>query len=309
MAEIGLLFPGQGAQAPGMGQDLCEKFASCRALFDTANEVLGYDLASCCFDGPAETLTRSDVAQPAIFTVSVAAMTALRESAPELEVAVSGGLSSGEWAALYAAGCISFEDALRLLQARGKFMQEACEARPGGMLSVIGLDSDTLQPICEASGLEMANLNSPGQTVLSGPVEGLEPAEKLAGEAGARKAVRLKVAGAFHSSLMRPAAEQLAEVISQVTLNAPAFPVCSNVTGQLHEADPELIRKKMVEQVYSSVRWIDNAQAMEALGISVFAECGPGKVLAGLFKRIDKSASVHNIYDIQTLETTLQKLF
>jgi [acyl-carrier-protein] S-malonyltransferase len=290
-----------------MGQGFAEADPEARALFDRASSVLGYDLAKVCFEGPADELTASDRAQPAIFLVSVAAYEALKKARPDLAFAATAGLSSGEWCALYVAGVVSFEDAVRVLEARGRFMQVACKQQPGSMLSVIGLPMDTLKEICAKANIEIANLNSPEQVVLSGPVDGIEAAEKLATEAGAKRAIRLNVAGAFHSVLMKSAAEQFGEFLKEVPMSAPQIPVLANVTGAPH-TNPEEIKRLMVEQITDSVRWVDCIQNMQGQGIDTFVECGPGKVLSGLIKRIDKGVSLHNIQDPTTLESALAAL-
>lgn len=293
-----LLFPGQGAQAVGMGRELADGLADCRALFDRASEIMGFDLLKLCVEGPIEELTKSCNTQPAIFVVSAAARAALaREAGGTLAVAGAAGLSSGEWAALYEAGVVSFENTVRILRARGQFMQEACEAAPGGMLTVIGLTVDQVREVAKASGLEVANLNSPVQTVLSGPADRLAAGEAAAKAAGAKRALRLTVAGAFHSSLMQPAADRLSGFLQDVEFRAPTCPVWSNVTGQPHGA-PDEIRRRMVEQVVSSVRWTDCFAGMAAAGMTQAFECGPGTVLAGLAKRIVPEAAVHNIFDL-----------
>ena len=293
-----LLFPGQGAQAVGMGRELAEGLDECRALFARAGDVLGFDVLQTCLEGPIEALTKSDVAQPAIFTVSVAAQTALAHFAGEkFRVAGAAGHSLGEWAALHEAGVVSFEDALRVLRARGQFMQEACTAVPGGMLTIIGLTLDRVQEVAQASGLEVANLNSPVQTVLSGHADRIAAGETAAKAAGAKRALRLTVAGAFHSSLMRPAGDRLAEFLKDVEFRAPKYPVWSNVTGQPHAA-PDEIRRLMVAQVVSSVRWTDGVADMVAAGMTAGFECGPGTVLAGLVKRIAPEAPVASIFDL-----------
>lgn len=293
-----LIFPGQGMQAVGMGVEFAEALEPCRALFDAASEILGYDLLRLCAEGPIEELTKSDVAQPAIFTVSVAARTALSHYAGGL-FAVDGaaGHSLGEWAALHAAGVVSFTDAVRVLKARGQFMQEACEAVPGGMLTLIGLPLETVRKVAEESGLEVANLNSPVQTVLSGHKDRLAAGEAAAKAAGAKRALVLPVAGAFHSSLMQPAADKLAAMLAGVEFRAPLFPVWSNVTGRPH-GEPSEIRRRMVEQVVSSVRWTEEYADMAAAGMSVAFECGPGTVLAGLGKRIAPEIPVHGIFSL-----------
>lgn len=305
MSKTAIIFPGQGAQAVGMGQDLAENIPACRDLFTHANEVLGFDLASVCFNGPEDDLTKSNHAQPAIFVVSAAAYVALQQSQPDLEPAALAGLSSGEWAALWAAGTVSFEDTLRVLEARGRFMQAACEVNAGGMLSVIGLSLDTLQEIAAACDIQIANLNSPEQTVLSGQVAGIEKAETMAKEAGAKRAIRLNVSGAFHSRLMAPAAAELADFLQEVTLTAPKAPVVSNVKGAPFSSTEE-IRELMVRQVTESVRWVEDIQWITAQGTTSFIECGPGKVLSGLVKRIDKQASIHNIQDQASLAKVVE---
>lgn len=293
-----LLFPGQGAQAVGMGHDLATELPECRALFEQASHILGFDLLRLCAEGPLEDLTRSSNTQPAVFVVSMAARLALAHLAgTTLAVAGAAGLSSGEWAALHEAGVVSFDDTVRILQARGQFMQEACEATPGGMLTIIGLSLDQVREVAAASGLEIANLNSPMQTVLSGQADRIAAGEAAAKAAGAKRALRLTVAGAFHSSLMQPAANRLAEVLKDIDFQAPSVPVWSNVTGRPHTT-PDAIRRRMVEQVVSSVRWTDCFTDMAAAGMDLALECGPGSVLAGLGKRIEPAVKVLNIFDL-----------
>jgi [acyl-carrier-protein] S-malonyltransferase len=293
-----LLFPGQGAQAVGMGRELAEGLAECRALFARASDILGFDLLKLCVEGPLEELTKSHNAQPAIFTVSAAARLALGHfGGGALSVAGAAGHSLGEWAALHEAGVVTFADAVRILQARGRFMQEACEATSGGMLTIIGLPLERVQEVAAASGLEIANLNSPVQTVLSGHADRLAAGETAAKAAGAKRALRLPVAGAFHSTLMQPAADRLADFLQGIEFRAPALPVWSNVTGKLHTT-PDEIRRRMVAQVVSPVRWTDSYADMAAAGMTSAWECGPGTVLAGLGKRIVPEATVHSIFDL-----------
>lgn len=308
MSKTAVIFAGQGAQAVGMGKDLAEAHPECRALFEKADAVLGYSLSKLCFDGPAEDLTQTRHCQPAIFVVSMAAYTALQKSAPGLAVDATAGLSLGEWTALCAAGVLGFEDTLRILEARGRFMQEACDQTEGGMISILGLPADALRPVCEASGLEMANLNSAGQTVLSGPKAGLDKAAELAKAAGAKRCIPLKVAGAYHSSLMKPAAEKLAAVLQGVTFGAPTFPVLANVTGQPHAGGSDTIRDAMLRQVTSSVRWQACVEWMKADGVSRYIECGPGKVLSGLVKQTQADAVTLNVENMESLNAAVAAL-
>ena len=295
-----LLFPGQGAQTVGMGAELAAGPEACRALFARASNVLGFDLLKLCLEGPIEELTRSCNTQPAIFVVSAAARAALGHSVGQpLQVSGAAGLSSGEWAALYEGHALTFEDTVRVLRARGQYMQDACEAAPGGMLTIIGLPPDRCAEIAQEAGIEVANYNSPLQTVLSGPADRLGAAETAAKAAGAKRALRLTVAGAFHSSLMRPAAEKLADFLEGIDIPPPKIPVWSNVTGKPHPADPTEIRRLMVAQVHSSVRWTDCfADMVQSGGMTTAFECGPGTVLAGLAKRMTPTCPVHNIFDL-----------
>ena len=295
-----ILFPGQGSQFVGMGKDLYDAVPECRALFDKADEVLGYSISTICFEGPEDELKKSHNTQPAIFTVSAAAFEAMKLKKP-MEFDVAAGHSLGEWGALYAAGVLSFEDTLKALKARGEFIQAACDANPGGMLAVIGLDGDPLVKIAEEAGVTLANINSPGQTVLSGTAEAIEKAATACKEAGARRALPLPVAGAFHSPLMQPAADRMAELLADIEFSAPTMPVFSNVTGAPHES-VEAIRANMVAQIIGPVRWVECMQSLVALGVTEAVECGPGKVLNGLMKRIDRSVSVTNIGALSDLE-------
>ena len=295
-----LVFAGQGAQFVGMGKDLAGKFPECAELYAEADAVLGYSLSRLCFEGPEEELTRSNHCQPAIFVTSVACYKAFCLEAGEPQAAGAAGLSLGEWSALHVGGALGFRDAIRVLEARGRFMQEACEERDGAMVSVIGLPVEVLESVCAVTGVEMSNLNSAQQTVLSGPREGIEAAEKLAGEKGAKKTVILKVAGAYHSSLMAPAAARLGEVLAGVEISQPALPVLSNVTGAPH-GGPDQIRENMVRQVTSPVRWMDCVQWFVDRDVHDFIEFGPGRVLSGLIKRIDKDARPRDIQGLDTL--------
>jgi [acyl-carrier-protein] S-malonyltransferase len=307
MSSWAAAFAGQGAQFVGMGRDLAEGDPEIGALFDRANGVLGFDLRKACFEGPIETLTRSNVCQPAIFVTSVACWTALRKRLPHAPFKAAAGLSLGEWSALHAAGVLDFDAALKVLEARGRFMQQACEEQAGGMVSVMGATPDQLRDLCARTGLVMANLNSDQQTVLSGPKAGVAEAEKLAVAAGLR-AVVLNVAGAFHSPLMRSARDRLEGVLRDVPFQAPRFTVLANVTGQPHAADAAGVREAMLRQVTDSVRWADCVKAAVQAGARTFVEFGPGKVLSGLIKRIDKEAVTLNIQDLPTLDKAVAVL-
>jgi len=306
MKKTAVIFPGQGSQAVGMGKDLIAAHPQASLWFERASDALGFDLAQVCFDGPAEELTRSDRAQPAIFVHSVVAWELLK-SRVDLAPAAAGGLSSGEWAALYAAGVVSFEDAIRILRVRGEAMQAACTAEPSGMVSIIGLDDEKILAICKDLDIQVANYNSPGQTVVSGKAAAVAKVPELAKAAGAKLAVPLPVAGAFHSRLMAPAEKIFADFLADIPFNEPAFPVMSNVTGSAH-ANAESIRRDMPRQITGSVRWVENVAAMAALGVEQVLECGPGKVLTGLVKRIDKSIALHNVCDVETLEKAVASL-
>jgi [acyl-carrier-protein] S-malonyltransferase len=302
MSHTAAVFAGQGAQAVGMGRDLTEAFPECKALFQRANDVLGFDLAKVCFEGPDTDLTKTNIAQPAIFVVSAACLAALRAKKPDFAFDVAAGLSLGEWTALYAAGVVSFDQAVRILEARGRFMQEACEERAGGMVSVMRLTVEQIQGIATQSGLTMANINSTEQVVLSGPKEGVAAAEAAVKAAGGR-AVVLNVAGAYHSPLMASAATKLEGALATETFQAPSVPVVSNVTGQPH-GGPDAIRKAMVAQVTGSVRWLDSVNWCATNGIDRYVEFGPGKTLTGLIKRIVPTAAAFNVADAAQADAT-----
>jgi [acyl-carrier-protein] S-malonyltransferase len=307
MSNRAIVFAGQGAQFVGMGKDLAEAHPECKALFDRADETLGYSLSSICFEGPAEELTKSNHCQPGIFVASVACYTALKLRVGELDLRGTAGLSLGEWTALHVAGALSFEDTLRVLEARGRFMQDACEARDGTMVSVIGLSMDKLHEICEVTGVEIANLNSAAQTVLSGERAGIEEAKRIADEAGAKRTFVLDVAGAFHSSLMQPAADRFVEVLGDVEIQVPSIPVVANVTGLPH-GEPDAIRAAMLKQVTCSVRWLAGIEWFQQNGVTSYIECGPGKVLSGLIRRIDRGAELLRVQDCGTLDNTAEAL-
>jgi [acyl-carrier-protein] S-malonyltransferase len=290
-----------------MGKDLGEKFPLAREWFARANAALGYDLAQICFAGPEAELTKTEHAQPGIFLVSWIALQILKERIPTLSYEATAGLSLGEFTALAAAGAMSFENGLRLVRKRGRFMQEACDATRGTMAAVIGLDEAPTREVCAQAGVVLANLNCPGQLVISGEAENIARACELAKAKGARRALPLTVAGAYHSPLMASAQPKLAAELEQVQITPPQVPVISNVTAQPHSG-PEAIRKLLVEQVTSSVRWEESMRYLLAQGYTRFIELGPGTALNGFMKRIDKNAAMLNVADVASLETTIAGL-
>ncbi len=301
------IFAGQGAQVPGMGKDFAEGDAELMKLFDAANGVLGFDLKKICFEGPAEELTKSNVCQPAIFVTSYAAYRALQKKRAT-PFACAAGLSLGEWGALCAAGVLDFESTLTVLEARGRFMQEACEATPSGMIAIVGASADQLAQLCEKTGCTVANINSAAQQVLSGSKDQIAQAATVAKELGIKRAIPLATAGAFHSPFMAPAREKLAPVLDGITFSAPKFPVLSNVTGKPHSDDPGAIKALMLEQVTGTTNWAADVLAAKELGATRFVEFGPGKVLSGLIKKIDASLTTLNVGDLASLDATVAAL-
>ena len=328
MSKTALLFAGQGAQAVGMGKDLAEKFPSAKAWFDRANAALGYDLASICFHGPEAELTKTENAQPGIFLVSWVAFQLLKEQiqslkskaqshgAPAatldfgqgtLDYQATAGLSFGEFTALTAADAMSFEDGLRVVRQRGRFMQEACEATRGGMAAVIGLDETSTREVCAEAGVTLANLNCPGQIVISGESDKIAKAVELAKAKGAKRAIDLPVAGAYHSPLMAGAQPKLQAELARVKLSPPVVPVISNVTGLAHGNAAD-ISPRLVEQMTSPVLWEKSMRYLLAQGFTRFIELGPGTALSGFMKRIDKGAQMLNVSDVASLEATAKTL-
>ena len=284
------MFAGQGAQVPGMGKDFAEADAEAMGFFDKANAVLGFDLKKVCFEGPAEELVKSNVCQPAIFVVSYAAYTALRKR-KAIDFAC-------------AAGVLDFDSTLKVLEARGRFMQEACEATPSGMIAIVGATPDQLKALCERTGCTVANVNSAAQQVLSGSKDAIAAAAVAAKELGIKRAIPLATAGAFHSPFMASAREKLAPVLDSVTFGVPRFPVLSNMTGRPHSSDPGAIKAAMLEQVTGTTNWAADVEAAKALGCTAFVEFGPGKVLSGLVKKIDATLATFNVSDVTSLEET-----
>ena len=277
------VFPGQGSQFPGMGKELFESNASAREMFLRANDILGFDITKVMFSGSAEDLKATAVTQPAVFLHSVITATCMEDFKPEM----TAGHSLGEFSALVAAGAMDFESALRLVAIRADAMQKACEAAPGTMAAILGLDFNTIEEICaKTDGVVVpANYNSPGQLVISGEMEAVQKACASLKEAGAKRALVLPVGGAFHSPLMAPAAERLAEAIENTEIRKPVCPIYQNVDA-LPNTDPAQIKANLLKQLTSPVRWAQSVQNMIADGATRFTEVGPGTVLAGLIKKI-----------------------
>jgi len=300
MGKIAILFPGQGAQTVGMGRILADKYPEVRWLYATANEILGYDITKLCFYGPAEELDSTVISQPAIFLTSIAALEALKIESPDVLLAAeaTAGLSLGEYTALVFSGVLSFEDGLKLVQKRGRAMQDASDATPSGMVSILGLERSQVEDLCnQARGdgtLQIAKLLCPGNIVISGTNAACERAAELALAMGAMKVVPLAVAGAFHTQIMHPADVILSEVIIGIDLKKPNIPVVSNVDAKPH-SDPEEIRAILVKQVLQPVLWETSMQYLLEQGFDTFYEVGPGRVLRGLLRRIDRKAVCHNV--------------
>ena len=307
MSKTALLFAGQGAQVVGMGKDLAATFPTAKAWLDRANVALGYDLASICFSGPEVELTKTDNAQPGIFLVSWVAFELLKERVPSLKFDATAGLSLGEFTALTAAGAMSFEDGLRVVRQRGSFMQEACDVTRGGMAAVIGLDEAPTREVCVEAGVVLANLNCPGQIVISGEADKITKACEIAKAKGAKRAIPLPVAGAYHSPLMAGAQPKLLAELAKTRISAPTVPVISNVNAQPH-GSPSEISARLVEQVTSSVLWESSMRYLLAQGFTRFIELGPGTALGGFMKRIDKSAQMLNVADAASLEATVKAI-
>lgn len=307
MSKTALLFAGQGAQTVGMGKDLAAAFPSARAWFNRANAALGYDLAAVCFRGPDAELTKTENAQPGIFLVSWVAFQLLKERVPAFKFEATAGLSLGEFTALTAAGAMSFEDGLRVVRQRGRFMQEACDGTKGSMAAVVGLGEAPTREVCAEAGVVLANLNCPGQLVISGAEDNIIQACEIARAKGARRALPLPVAGAYHSPLMASAQPKLQAELAKVKLTPSVVPVISNVTAQPHGVPAEICAR-LVEQVTSSVRWEESMRWLLAQGFTRFIELGPGAALSGFMKRINKDAHMLNVADVASLEATVKTL-
>lgn len=310
MNKLAFVFPGQGAQAVGMGKDLFATYDVAKKIFAEADEALGYSIKDMCFEGPADDLKLTANTQPAILTVSVIVNEILKEHGIQPDVA--GGHSLGEYSALVAAGVLSFRDAVVLVHKRGQYMQEAVPVGEGGMAAIIGLDDETIAAACEtatkeAGEVQPVNFNCPGQTVIAGTTKGVEKAVEELKAAGAKKAVILPVSAPFHSTLMKPAAEKLAAELDKVAIHDAAFPVVSNYTGRL-ETSAEEIKQNLVAQADHPVRWIACVNTMKEFGADTFVEAGPGRTLCGFNRRIDRSLKSLNVENLESLQKTLDYL-
>ena len=307
MKKIALLFAGQGAQVVGMGKDLAEQFPVAADLFRRADEILSRKLSDIAWNGPIEELTKTSDCQPALFVHGVACLSILRELSGNFPIAGAAGLSLGELTAHAAAGTFDFENGLKLVQKRGSFMDEACGATTGGMAAMIGADENAVRQLADAEDVDVANINSPGQVVVSGELAKVEGAVAVAKEHGIRRATMLNVAGAYHSRLMQSAYEKLGAALLEVQMQIPQFPVISNVTGQ-EVRTPIEIRRTLQDQVTSTVRWVDCMERLVALGCDLFIELGPGGVLAGLLKRTRKDVDVVSADDVESLRACAERL-
>ena len=301
MSQTAFLFPGQGAQTVGMGRELYESLPAARDLFDRAAEILAYDLAEVCFNGPSEKLNATDHSQPGLFVSSLAALESLRAETPQIleDCSATAGLSLGEYTALVFAGVLEFEAALRVVQERGLAMQAAAEAVASGMVSVLGMELAQLQELIDQQRgpnetLQIANLLCPGNLIVSGDQAACQRLAEAATEAGAMKVLPLAVAGAFHTPIMQPAVDRLTTSLQEASFQTPRIPVISNVDAQPHQ-DPEEIRELLIQQVVSPVLWEDSMKYLLNIGCDHFFEIGPGRVLRGLLRRIDRKVNCDNI--------------
>ena len=307
MSDIVLLFSGQGAQKTGMGKDFIESSATARKMAEAADQALGFSISKIMTEGPEEELTKTSHCQPALYLHGLMALALLREKAPNLKPVAAAGLSLGEFTAHAAAGTFSFEDGLKIVGKRGALMEQACNATEGSMAALIGGDEAQVRELAKAADVDVANLNAPGQIVLSGSIAGIDEAIAKAKDFGIRRAIKLNVAGAYHSRLMQSAQDALAPELVAVPMQAPAIPVVCNFAAKA-VSEPTEIRSMLEKQVTGSVRWTESIQTLIGMGHRHFIELGPGKVIAGLVTKIDKDATVISIEDLPSLEAAIQQL-
>ena len=305
--KIALLFAGQGAQTIGMGQDLAEQFSTAASLFQKADDVLKRKLSEIAWNGPIEDLTRTSNCQPALFVHGLVCLSVLRELAGNFRIGGAAGLSLGEITAHAAAGTFDFTNGLQLVQRRGELMDEACEKTTGGMAALIGAEENVVRQLAADEDVDVANINAPGQIVISGELAKVEAAVGVAKEYGIRRATMLNVAGAYHSRLMESAYERLGAVLQHVPMQPPSFPVISNVTGD-EVRTPVEIRRALQDQVSGTVRWVDCMERLAALGCDFFVELGPGGVLAGLLRRTLKGVDVMSVADVESVRKCAELL-
>ena len=307
MSQIVLLFSGQGAQKTGMGKDFVDSSATAREMAAKADQALGFALTEIMFEGPDEALTKTSRCQPALYLHGLMALALIRERLPNFEPVAAAGLSLGEFSAHAAAGTFTFEDGLRVVGQRGAFMEEACLASKGAMAALIGGEEDQVRALAAEVDVDIANFNAPGQIVLSGTVQGIDAALGKAKDFGIRRAIKLNVAGAYHSRLMRSAQDKLAVELTGLSMCKPSLPVVCNFAATVVSEAAE-IRSMLEQQVTGSVRWTASIQALARMGHRHFLELGPGKVIAGLVAKIDKDLVVHSVEDLPSLEAAVAAL-